>query len=952
MTACLDDEAVLGLVEGRLTGASLDAAEGHLDDCATCRDVVAQMSRGQAPGISTGCELGNYVVGDLLGEGAMGRVYSAWQRELDREVAIKVLHDRPDARERLLKEAQAMARLDHPNVVGVYDVGTFDDSVYVVMDLVAGDTLRAWAPRRTPSEITRVLIDIARGLAAVHAAGVIHRDVKPDNIILGADGRARLGDFGLARGAGTKIRGGGRVANAISFDDTMVATPSGEPAVAALDGRSTATGTSVAGTPVYMALEVLRGGAATPASDQFAFGVTAYEIIAGQRPFTGKTWDELARSVERDHPPLLRDVPGWLDAAIRRCLAIDPAKRWPSMSAIADHLAERAQRRKPLWIAGAAAAAVIASSVTWAATRGGGSDALTDPTCAAGANEIASVWNQHAKAGVTALGAPVLAAIDSWTTQWATEHDATCSASRREPIAKVAARDKCLIRQRDELTALLDGARTVGQGQDLSREGPGLVSSNAAGDLLALGSRRLSDRVVDALATMSPADCRLSEPGSADPLPANPDRAVEARTVERELPKVRAAIALGDASPQLELAATIVERAKTSTHLPSLAEALLVQADAFRAAGRFDEAAIASRDALAAAERGHDDQTAARAWLTRVGVAGDRRDFAGAEDLAAIASASIDRAGAPPRLAARMLRLRGLIAYYRGKLADARSLLTEARAKSVALAGEQSTDVAGIETLLGATARGAGDLDAAEKHHRIALSIDRALHGERHPDLSRDLHNVAGVLRLRKQLDAALATYREALAMEVAMRGERSVQTALTRNSIGLVMLERGALQDARRELDAARVILDDVKHGDRGFPEHNLGLVAAALGDHTLALDWFDRAAKTYAATVGDENASAIRLHLDRARSLVAVKRPGDARIAATRAQTAATTAGISWIVDDARALLAKLPGKPLPPSTAWRVPPIAPPELPPEPPKPTPIRDVGTYGTSPGTP
>jgi tetratricopeptide (TPR) repeat protein len=951
MMACLDDEAMLGLVEGRLKGAALAEAEGHLDGCESCRDVVAQMSRAAAPaGLAPGRELGGYVVGELLGEGAMGRVYEAWQRELDRKVAIKVLHDQSTAK--LLKEAQAMARLDHPNVVGVYEVGTVDDAVYVVMDLVTGDTLRAWAPKRTPAEITRVLVEIARGLAAVHAAGVIHRDIKPDNIIVGSDGRARLGDFGLARGAGN-IRGGNQVsASSTSFEDTVVATPGDASRHAvSLGANAVPAGTAVAGTPVYMALEVLKGGAATAASDQFAFGVTAYEIIAGERPFTGKSWDALARSVERDQPPQLETVPGWLDAAIRRCLAIDPAKRWPSMTALADHLAERAQRRKPIWIAGAAAAAVIASGVTFAATRG--SQDPSGPTCTAGADEIAAVWNRDARAKSDKLGGLVLAAIDGWAAQWATEHDATCAASRSEPIAKIAARENCLLRRRDELTSLLS---------EMRRLAPAELPSTMQG--LRVSDPQLDERMMDALGAMSPIDCRTVLPGAADPMPPDPALATEARTVEQQVSKVRAAIALGDAARQTSLVTAMVDRAKQSTHLPTVAAAHLVHAEVLRATGRLDEAAIAARDAVAAAERGHDDQTVAHAWLTRVGIAADKRDFAAADDLAAIASATVDRAGAPARWIARLLQQRGLIAFYRNKLGDARTLLTDARAKFVALSGERSTDVAAIETLLGGVARVAGDLAAAEKHHRLALSIDREVRPPSHPDLSRDLHNVAGILRLQKDLDGALTAYHEALALETARNGERSVQAGLTHNSIGLVKLERKEHAAARREFQLALSILTDAHHGDRAFAEHNLGLVDAAQGDHAAALAHYDAAAAIYDATVGDAAVAAIRIHLDRARSLLATKQGDAARASATRAIEAATTAGIPWIVDDAKALFAgkpkpmrtplKVPGKPIPGQTAneWRPPPVEPPPLPPIPNPPKPVRDVGTYGTSPGTP
>jgi tetratricopeptide (TPR) repeat protein len=249
-----------------------------------------------------------------------------------------------------------------------------------------------------------------------------------------------------------------------------------------------------------------------------------------------------------------------------------------------------------------------------------------------------------------------------------------------------------------------------------------------------------------------------------------------------------------------------------------------------------------------------------------------------------------------------------MVAYYRNRFDDARSFLGKAREAYVTISGERSTEVAAIETLLGATARAAGDLDAAEQHHRTALEIDRALRGPDHFDISRDLHNLAGIHRLKKNLDAAFTTYQQALAIEVAKRGERSVQAGLTHNSLGLVKLERGDRAGARTEFELALDILTKAGHGDRAFAEHNLGLVAAAAGDHALALAAYDRAAELFKATIGDTALASIRLHLDRARSLAAIGRRDQARLAAATALRAATDADIPWIVDDAKALLATL--------------------------------------------
>ena len=920
---CLDDDIVLGLIEGRLAVPVLADIDDHLDSCATCRDVVAQVARAQTPAhvLPRGHALGRYVIGDLLGTGAMGRVYSAWEPELDRRVAIKVLVAvGEDARERILREAQAMAKLDHPNVVGVHEVGTSDDGVFVAMELVDGETLRAWAAAqpRTWRQVASVLAEIARGLEAVHAAGVPHRDIKPDNIIVGSDGRTRLGDFGLARSG---------VADPVApATDTELAV--GTPV------------TAIAGTPAYMAPEVLRGGSATAASDQFSFGVMAYEVLAGKRPFTGTTWKDLLKAIEAGSGSALRTVPGWLDELVRRCLAVDPAKRFSSVRAVADVIAAKSAQRSPaVMLGGVLAAAVLASGLTLLVVSEKSVAIHCDQV---GAQELAATWSPDARVRLGSLGAPALAAIDRWAAQWTAAREATCRAVKSQPAATTVARDRCLDQRRAELGALLARLETRAE------------TSPAAGD-----------RIADALAALSrPTECAAVVAGSADPLPLDPALAEIAREVERGLPTIRAANALGDSRPVLATAASLVERARLSTHAPTLAEALLAHAETLRGASQLADAQVAARDALAAAERGHDDATAARAWIARVATAGDRRELALAEDFGTIAAAAVDRAGAPPHLVATLLRLRGLIAYNRGLFAEARALLIEARNTFTASAGARSLELAAVDSALGSVARAEGDLDGAETWHRHALMIDRELRGASHPDIARDLHNLAGVLRLRGDLTAAAATYKEALAIEEATRGPRSIEAALTHNSLGLVHLANKSWAAARTELVIARDLLIAADHGDRAFAHHNLGLVEAAVGDHRLALNHYALAAGVYAATIGDGTAPAIRLLLDRARSELELGNT-IGRQHAQQAIDAARKVGIHWIEVAAQELLAggmmarnrKMPVRdPAAPVEIRTEPPIRgtattqPAEVTPtpEPLKPQPTRDVGVYGST----
>ncbi|MDQ3341661.1 MAG: serine/threonine-protein kinase [Myxococcota bacterium] len=903
---------MLGLVEGRLDAGALVGIDDHLDTCASCREVVTHVAQSRSPVLERGVLLGRYVVGELLGAGAMGRVYSAWDPELDRRVAIKVLQDdAPGVRERLVREAQAMARLDHPNVVGVHEVGRSEHGVFVAMDLVDGETLRAWSNReRTWQALARVLADVARGLAAVHAAGVLHRDVKPDNVIVGSDGRARVGDFGLARsGPSPSARP----------DDLAIGTPK----------------TAVAGTPVYMAPEVLRGGSATEASDQFSFGVTAYEAIAGTRPFDGATWSELARAIERAQIARL-SVPTWLEMAIRRCLAVDPARRWASMTALADALDDGARRRRPTrWIAAAGGLAIAASAATYiVATR---APVAVGPSCDVG-GAIEETWNPTVRAGLQ-INAPALAAIDRWALSWRTSRTSVCKAAAVEPAALIAARERCLERRRSELAALLDRVTRYGA---------------------------TPERFIDALAALPPSECTTLALGSADPLPLDPDRTRSLRRIERELPKVRAAIILGDVRPVASSVEMLVSAALESQHAPTIAELQLLQAETSRALSNLPLASTAARASVAAAERGHDDIGAARAWVERMTVAGDQRDLALAADFEPVADAAIDRAGNPPYLRARFHRIQGLMAFNRGRYDLARRYLDEARLRFVALAGEQSVEVAGVETSLGAVARAAGDLDAAEKHHQRAFEIDRALRGEAHPDLARDLHNLAGIERLRGKLDEALALYQRALLIEDAARGKASVESALTHNSIGLVHMERGEWKEAAAEITLARDAFHTAGHGDIAFAEHNLGIIRAAQRDHAAALAHFGIAAGAYERTIGSDAPGPLRLYLDRARVRLATGDVAGARADAAKARELGQRASLVWIVEDADRILAR-PGRtsttvardvaidrPIPVNTTRPVlePPVAPtlPPAPPNPPAPPPKRDVGVYGSSQG--
>ncbi|RMG97129.1 MAG: serine/threonine protein kinase [Deltaproteobacteria bacterium] len=305
--------------------------------------------------------LGRYEIRGRLGAGAMGVVYRAYDPDLDREVALKLLlgerrrdgEAAAEARARLLREARAMARLSHPNVIAVYDVGVEDGDVFVAMELVEGEDLRTHlAHRDLPwDRIVDLFVQAADGLSAAHGAGVVHRDFKPENVLVGRDGRVRVSDFGLA---------GGRLSND--------AEPAAAPDADDDDLTLTRVG-SVLGTPKYMAPEQFRDAtAATFASDQFSFCVALFEALFGRPPFDGETLMAYREAAERGAIARVDDrhVPDAVVKVLRRGLDPAPDRRYPSMEALARALrgtTRLSRMRRRIAIRAGASLAVAAGAV-------------------------------------------------------------------------------------------------------------------------------------------------------------------------------------------------------------------------------------------------------------------------------------------------------------------------------------------------------------------------------------------------------------------------------------------------------------------------------------------------------------------------------------------------------------------------------------------------------------
>ncbi|MEM6992687.1 MAG: serine/threonine-protein kinase [Myxococcota bacterium] len=411
--------------------------------------------------------VGRFRISARLGSGGMGEVLAGFDDDLERPVAVKLLHREigEQQRERLRREAKALAQLSHPNVVQVYEVGTWRGQVFVAMELVEGSTLREWLAMqpRPHEDILRIFAEAGAGLAAAHKRDLIHRDFKPDNVIVGSEeGRPRILDFGLARKDGEEVVGGDAMDDVdASVSNIALLETRAQAASGKLGDSLTRTGT-VLGTPAYMAPEQFRGESTTAATDQFSFCVALWEALYGERPFTAPTVRALMLAVcdgDLDRPQPLRGTPR-LYRAVARGLVKAPADRWPSLQDLLDELDEirsaPARRRRSLVVLGGFGAA--AAATTWALLRPPETQvvASVDERCAPAEQRFVGIWDTPTKAAVGARyeAGPLRAQqwwktekrlLDQWVDDWSRIYTASCQSDERTAAPQVfAQRQTCL----------------------------------------------------------------------------------------------------------------------------------------------------------------------------------------------------------------------------------------------------------------------------------------------------------------------------------------------------------------------------------------------------------------------------------------------------------------------------------------------------------------------------
>lgn len=733
--------------------------------------------------------LGRLVILEPLGSGGMGSVFCAYDPRLERKVAVKLVRGGGAASARVLREARMLGKLNHPNVVAVYDATETDGVISIVMELAPGESLRRWLETaRAWRDVLAVMQQAGSGLAAAHRAGVVHRDVKPDNVVIGPD-RARLVDFGLA-------------------------SPSEGESADALEGS---------GTPSYMAPEVLAGAPANAASDQFSFGVTLFEALYGARPHRaerGGTLEDAAREAERARVPRGREVPGWLHRVAMRALAAAPEARFPSMDALVTELGHDGRRKRQRTLIGLGALALLSVAVPVSYQRGASRD-----VCGAGRARVSAAWpaanleRLRASLGDTPWARKAADDFVELTAAWERSHRRVCEATRAhggQSESLLELRMRCLDRRFDRMTAL--GTALAGPLDPQARE-------NVSGAISALPRPERCESLTDA---------------SELALPDDPNERARARQAERDLDRAWAAYALGRYGEAREIAGAL-EQSTGGLRAPALRAALLSLLGTVEARlGSAQTARPRLEAALAEAAAAHVGHVEVEVWVRLLRNELFDGSPANVVEWAPFARAAAARAGASNG------EIDGIEAEARresGELTAARKLLARATAESAELRGDQR---ALIEMNLGSVELASGDPVAAEAAFGRGFELAEAQLGKGHPGLGLYLDKLAIAARERGRVGEALARHERALELRRQVYGDddRAVATTLLRRA--QTRIEAGKLSDAEGDLTRAREIRAKV-HGPshRRLAEIDLvrGDAAAARGDRARARELYQGA-------------------------------------------------------------------------------------------------------------
>ena len=780
--------------------------------------------------------IGKFAVLRRLGAGAMGEVFSGYDEDLDRRVAIKVLGEqRRSDSARMLREAQALARLSHPNVVQVYEVGRYESEIYIAMEFVQGETLRQWlhAERRSHHAILDVFDQAGRGLQAAHDAGLVHRDFKPDNVIVGGDGRVRVLDFGIAR-----VDGSSRDSDSGDLDLDL------EGSVERVDTSEKLTRTGqFMGTPAYMSPEQFQGHEVGARSDQFSFCVTLFEALYGRRPFDHSSVAALLQSVSSGdvgEVPANVEVRAEVVDAILRGLLPDPSQRWDSMRELLDALgydeSQDRRRRRTWWVA-------MAGVGTAAGLFAAQYEPAPKPCSGAGAS-LAEVWStpridaleRNAEGGLRQQSwAAARRSIELWTQRWTASFEDACLANLRREQSDIVLdrRMRCLQRRKAELDATLS------------------VLEDAKADALAQAS--------DVVAELPSADL-CDDLDRLERMVEGPTDAAAAERVavwRKELVQARSLFAAGLIEEADEALRKLEAESSELQYEPLLPEVLEVRARLLETLGEHQRATETLLEAYYSAVSSSHREFERQVAIDLVASLGlQQRRFADAESWIRLTEALLQRDGNPPEDRASLLLVLGGIREQQGRFDEAEALLVE----SLALHTKHEPDAnAGpIHNALGLVHGKMGRPEDAEADYQRSMEIWIERGGPKHPQVAA-AHNNLGTLHLHAgRYEEARASLGRALEIRLEVFGEASPAVGRSLNNLGSVAKDQGDLETATEHFEAALQTFQRAygpDHPALAIVLNNLGDIALAQDDPSTARGHYERALEIDEVALGTDH-------------------------------------------------------------------------------------------------
>jgi tetratricopeptide (TPR) repeat protein len=844
-----------------------------------------------------------YVLLEKLGSGGMGEVYAAYDRRLDRKVALKTLRtENEHYRERLMREAQAMARLSHPNVVAVFDAGAAEGRLFLAIEFVRGGTLkeRQRESKLPWQETLRLYVEAGRGLAAAHAAGLVHRDFKPENVLVSTSGQVKVTDFGIARSVGETSVGEKR--NSSRPPAVPPDSPSGK--TVSLDEGMTEEGTLL-GTPGYMAPEQYLGESVDERTDQFSFCVALYEALYGEKPFAGGGLNELMEVTTRGQVREARKgatVPLRLRRVLLRGLKVERGERYPTMQALLDELQRDTAKRWRRVAGVAAAVSIVAASAIGAARV---ASARQDQLCAGGEAEASEVWSTDAQRGIEgalmATGVPYAAdtwrrtreQLDHYMDQWTTAYRQTCQATRvrqAQSESVMTVRMACLEQRRDEVRALV---------QVLSSADREVASKavQASMDLTAL------DRCKDVVSLTT-----------VEPEPTDPKASAEIGAIRKELATAKANLEAGRSSTARDVTEPLISRARSVGYSPLLAEVLLASARAKADSSRSRQASVQlASEAAIEGSAGRQDATSAEAANWLVNWLADMGKFDEAEQWSRWGDASLRRLGETGCPRAEWLEAQGFLRDNQGRLKEAAES-NGAALENARRVGCEPQKTASFERVLAEDLASLGQKGEADRLIADAdATVVRAL-GEDHPQRIGFLDARAYVAGEGEDFVHAVEYERQAIALAERVQPESS--------RLPLIYLNACAYLDPLGDLDGAIAYCQKAIDGYRRVDGPDSGGLSYALtnmGDTLIKMHRYDEATSDFRQAFDIEERTGglrdpIALHtlVGLGRTAVVRGRPRDAlepleRALALAAESEAASATALESMAEARFLLAK---------------------------------------------